>query len=574
MLDGIMSLKSRGFECAGAAVQNNNELFHRRIFDYTKVPDENTEDNESSPVLAECGRLNRCSAPCSVLMPSTNNLYAVAVDGNIDNFHTLKKWCGEPFAITTNEDLILALLCVTTRDDKPQDKMETLRTLSAMLEGSPTIAFICNNQKAIYCMVGAKPLLIGTNKNGYYISSELSALDEASDKYISLCKGELVKITEDRIYIYDKNLKKVKKSANTISKPEKNPCEYSYSEQLLTLPSITKDILGQYVNDTKLHFEKTKLTARLLGRLDNIILTGSGSSFNIADIIRSHLELMTDIPVWALPAGELCHSGAIVDSDTLIIPMSASGESTDTILSTIRAKELGARAVGICCKKYSHLERICDSILVADSDFSNSSPIMQCNTAIYFTACLLSLFISNKLDIAKDMYVNLALKMAQMLPGKILTATKELPSLTMLATRLSARSKIIITGLGADYPLSVEGASMLNSISSLSCVPCQICGLLSSYGTSISEYTVIVPITNEKYLHVITPYLLRAKVLGAEIIILTLSNIEEEIKDFDNIVSFDDSIPLFNPLIILGAIYKTATIIDEINNSNRLDEVI
>lgn len=567
-------MKNRGFECVGTAVQNNNELIHRRIFDYTKVPDEQTEGNDTSPALAECGRLTRGSTPCSVLMPSTNNLYAVAVDGHIDNFHRLKKWCGEPFPIVTDEDLILAMLCVTTKDDKPQDKMENLRTLSTMLEGSPTIAFICNNQKAIYCMVGAKPLLIGISKNGYSISSELSALYEAADKYISLCKGELVKITGDRAYIYDQNLKRIKKSINTVGKVKSNPCEYSYSEQLLTLPSITKDVFNQYVKDNKLHFEKTKLTARLLNRLDNIILTGSGSSFNIAGIIRSHLELMADIPVWALPAEELRHSGAIIDRDTLIIPLSASGESTDTILSTIRAKELGARAVGICCRKNSGLERICDSILVADSDFSACSPVMQCNTAIYFTACLLSLFISNKLDIAKDMYVNLALKMAQMLSGKILTATKELPSLTMLATRLSARSKIIITGLGADYPLSVEGAAVLNRISSLSCIPCQICSLLSSYGTSISEYTIIVPITNEEYLPVITPYLLRAKVLGAEIIILTLSNIEEEIKDFDNIVSFDDSIPIFNPLILLGAIYKTTTIIDEINNSNRLDEVI
>lgn len=558
----------------GLAVQNNNELVHLRIFDYTKAPDDSSEGSDFSPALAECTRLSRGSAPTSVLMPSTNNLYSVAVDGRIDNFHALKKWSGEPFPIVTEEDLILALLCVTTKDDKPQDKMDTLRTLSNMLAGSPTIAFMCNNQKAIYCIAGAKPLIIGINKNGYYISSELSALSDSADKYITLSIGELVKITEDRVYIYDKNLKRVKKSVTAISKVNTNSSEYSHSEQLLTLPSITKDIFSQYVRDNKMHFERTKLTSRRLNRFDNIILTGSGSSFNIAGIIRSHLELMADIPVWALPSGELCRSGAIIDSDTLFIPLSASGESTDTILATIRAKELGASAVGICCKKNSHLERICDSVLVADSDFSSSAPAIQCNTAMYFTAGLLSLFISNKLDIAKDMYINLALKMAQMLSGKILTATKVLPSLTMLATRLSARSNIIITGLGADYPLSCEGAAVLGSISALSCVPCHICSLLSSYGTNISEHTIIVPITNEDYLPIITPHLLRAKVLGAEIIILTLSNIEAEIKDFDNIVSFDDSIPLFNPLIILSAIYKTTTIIEEINNSNRLDEAI
>lgn len=507
-------------------------------------------------------------------MPSTNNLYAVAVDGRIDNFHALKKWSGEPFPIVTNEDLILALLCIISNDDKPQDKMDTIRTLSNMLEGNPTIVFICSNQKAIYCIGGAKPLLIGINKNGYYISSEISALCENADKYTALNIGELARITEDKIYICDRNLKRLKKTVNAVNMTPADNIEYSYSEQLLTLPSITKDIFSQYARDNKLHFEKTKLSSRRLNRLENIILTGSGSSFNIAGIIRSHLELMTDIPVWALPSGELCHSGTIIDDNTLVIPISASGESTDTILSAVRSNGLGAKTVAICCKKNSQLERICDSVIVAEGEFSNSSPVMQCNTAMYFTACLLSLFISNKLNIAKDMYVNLALKMAQMLSGKILTATKELPSLTMLATRLSARSKIIITGLGADYPLSAECASVLSSISSLSCIPCHICSLLSSYGTNISEQTIIVPITNSEYLPIVTPYLLRAKVLGAEIIILTLSNTEEEIKDFDNIISFDDSIPLFNPLIILSAIYKTAVIIDEINNSNRLDEAI
>lgn len=525
-------------------------------------------------MLAECSRLSRGTAPSGVLLPSANNLYAVAVDGRIDNFHTLKKRSGEPFSIATNEDLILALLCVTANNDKPQDKTETMRSISNMIEGNPTIAFICNNQKAIYCIAGAKPLLIGITKNGYYISSELGALRENANRYIAMNSGEFAKITEDRIYFCDRNLKRIKKSVYAIDKAPAGNMEYSYSEQLLTLPAITRDIFSQYVWDNKLHFEKTKLTSRRLNRFENIILTGSGSSFNTAGIIRSHLELMADIPVWALPSGELCRSGAIINDDTLVIPLSASGESTDTILAVLRAKELGAKVIGICCKKNSQLERICDSVIVAEGEFSSTAPVMQCNTAMYFTACLFSLFISNKLSIAKDMYVNLALKMAQMLSGKILTATKELPSLTMLATRLSARNKIIIAGLGADYPLSCECASVLSSISSLSCTPCNICSLLSTYKTDISEQTVIVPITNSEYLNTVTPCLLRAKALGAQIIILTLSNIEEEIKDFDSIVSFDDSIPLFNPLIILSAVYKTAVIIDEINNSNRLDEAI
>lgn len=572
LFDGINALKNRGFESAGIATQGNNELLHYKLSCNTGPPKSPLIKEEISLGLASCGKLIRGSAPCAVTRPATNNLYAVAVDGTIGNFYELKKWCDDPFPIITDEDLILAMLCVTTKDEEPTDKLKDLQSLAPMLQGDVTFAFICNNQKAIYCSVGAKPLVIGMNKKGFYLASELSAISETADKYLALSKGEIAKITKDKVYIYDCNLKKIKKSVFTVGNDTGQSGDYSYSEQLLTLPSTTKEVLNQFVKDSKLHFEQTKLSSRLLNRLDSIILTGAGSSYNIAGIIRCHLELLTDIPVWAIPSGELRHNGAIINSDTLVIPISTTGESTDTILSAIRAKELDARVIGICCNKYSQLSRICDYVICPDVSVSSSSQSMQCNIAMYFSACLLSLYISNKSGVAKDLYINVTLKIAEMLSGKILTATKAVPTLTTLASRLSARSNIIITGLGADYPLSLEASAALNNIAKINSGTCRITELITRYNDTLGGCTIIVPITNEEYLSVVTPHLLRARTLGAEIIILTLSGIEEEIKDFDNIISFNDSIPLFNPMIILSAIYKATTIIEEINNSNRLDD--
>lgn len=573
LFKGINALKHRGFDSAGIAVQCNNELLHYKLSCNTEAPKSPLIKDEICLGLASCGNLVRSTIPCAIARPATNNLYSVAVDGIVDNFHILKKWCNNPFPVVTDEDLILAMLCVTTPEDTPSEKLEDLMSIASMLEGNATVAFICNNQKAIYCIVGAKPLVVGMNKAGFYVSSELKAIEKLVDKYIALSNGELVKITKDKVYIFDHSLKKIKKPVLAIEQNTEQICDYSFSEEISTLPSLTRDIFCQFVTDFKLDFDKTKLSSRLLNRIDSIILTGSGSSYNIACIIRCHLELLTDIPILSIPSGELKHNGAIINSSTLVIPISASGESTDVLSSIIRAKELDAKVVGICCNQSSQLSRLCDSIICPAIDTPPKSSSMQSKIAMYFSACLLSLYISAKTGVAKDLYINVALKMAEMLSGKILTATKSLPNLTNLATRLSARSNIITTGVDADYPISIEASSAFCNIAKINTSSCRATELIPRYGESLNGCTVIATITNEDYLPVITPYLLRAKALGAEITILTLSGIEEEICDFENIISFNDSIPLFNPLIILSAIYKTATVIEEINSSNRLDDV-
>lgn len=569
---GIKLLEKRGSDMSGFALKINEEILSIKVKGNADVLSQEIKDDDilSFAGIAQTGRAYRCKASDASANPSSNNLFAVAMDGIIDNFDSLKHWCANPFPINTDEDLLLALLCITNSSDKTELLIKT----DSMLMGNPTYAFVCNNEDAVYCKKGNAPLVIGMASDGFFISSEINALIPFASKYILLGDGEFARITKNKASVFDINLKKIKKSLLPV--PEKSYIESNYilSDEIYYCPLTVKETYNNFVKNSKLSFEYIKMTHRSIDRLSRIIITGSSGSFNVAKISGYNFEMLTDIPTFVRPAGELRYSGTVMDKNTLLIAISHRGENEDTISCVKRAQAFGAKTIAVTNNSSSYLALLCNEIINPGCDFDCGDISLRSFVSNYLAMCFLSLYIGWKNSVVTELYLNVAIKMAEMLPGKISASVKNTPLLEKAANKILCSKNVFVAGLGADWALSYEAAQKLREISRINAGAYCISELINTASCLLDSSSLIVAlITNKELMQKSLRYLRYAKTTGAKIIIVTTANIEEEITDFDNIISFNDSVPIFNALPCITGIYKLAVIINDMRNQNDIDKV-
>lgn len=572
LADGLESLEKRGKETSGIALKNMDDIFSvKTVGNASALKQKLLKINNTATIgIAQCDNAARCKASPLTAKPAANNMYAVVMDGYIDNFDDLKRQSGHPFPIATDEDLLLAMLCVLNQPEK----IELAGKIAAMIVGTPSFMFFSNEADVLYCRAGSQPLLIGIGENGFYISSELNTLTRLCAKYTSLDFGESARITKNKLTVYDSKYRKIKKVL--LATPQEIHFEnnYPFKDEIFYCPLAVKETYKNFIHNAKLDFEDLKLTRRSVEKIKRIILTGSGSSYNVAKISQYNFEMLTDIPCMACEAGELRYAGSIMDKSTLMIAISHRGENDSTIACVRRAKTFGAKIICLTSNKTSSLARLSDRIINPNCDFDVSDISFRSYISNYLAMSFFTLYLGYKNSVVNELYLNVTIKMAEMLSGKVFSSIKSSAAFENTAEILHTCSTVYVTGLGADYALSLEGAQKLQQIGKLDAFAYPVCRLSQTQEELLSDKVVIALITNKELLQKTLYDLRKIKNKGARVLIITTSNIEEEIKDFESILAFNDSIPLFNPIICICSVYKIAVLTDEIKSKPIIDEAV
>lgn len=566
---GISSLEKRGADTTGIVIKCKDDFIAIKTKGGTSDLKQKAAavKNESTIGIAQCDKAMRCKATQLTAKPACNNLFAAAMDGTIENFDDLKRWTNNPFPIATDEDLLLAMLCV----GNDPNKLEIIKKFDTLIRGTPSYAFISNDENTIYCKAGSRPIVIGISSNGFYLSSEIGAITSLADRYIFLDENEAAKITADKAIIFDSRYKKIKKTILETPDAVYFENDYSIKDEIFYCPLTVKETYRRFIQNSKINFDNLKLNHRAVDKLSRIIITGTGGSYNTAEISAYNFSMVTDIPTNAYPAGELRYSGCVIDRNTLLIAISHRGESEDTIACVKRFKAIGAKTIAVTSNASSYLAKLCDSIINPNCDFDINEISLRSFISNYLAMSFLALHIGCKSGIVNELYLNVTIKMAEMLPGKISSAIKPSPAIEKAAGMLSQTENVFVTGLGADYALSLEGADKLRKIAKVNASAYCVSELVQKCTSILDGSLVIAFITNKELLHKALYSLRRAKALGAKIIIITTENIEEEINDFESIISFNDSVPLLNPPACIAGLYKIAIIADEIKNKTEIE---
>lgn len=564
VLSGIELLKKRGRHTAGCALLTDCTI-HTVKTDCFSDSLRNkfaSSDTDCFCALAACADAYRTKPSAITAPPSSNNLFAVAIDGVVENFDYLKRWCQNPFPIATDEDLLLALLCVANK----LNKIELAQKINSLVEGNPTFCFFANDENALYVFCGNGPVVIAVDDGGFFVSSELGAVIPFTKKYFVMNSGEYAKLTPDRVTVFDSRLKRVKKSLLPV--PENSGFENGHilCDEVYYCPLAVRETYSRLVKDGNLDFDYLRFNKRNTDKISRIFLIGSSGLYNCAKIAEYNFSMLTAIPVQAYRSEEFLYSGAVIDRNTLVIAVSDSGEREADTACVRRAKGHGAKTIAFCSDGNSALVRECDAFVNVGCDCACDDASLRGYLSNYLALSFFALYLGNRSGVISRLYLSVTLKIAEMLAGKISSAVKNTPALEMAAVQMREAQNILVCGMGADYALSLEIAQKLRQIARVSASAVSICEISETAGGMLEKSLLVAVLSNKDLSGKSLFYLRRAKALGAQIIIFTTSNIEESIEDFENIIAFDDSIALFNALSILTGLYKTAVLIDEFNN--------
>lgn len=561
LINGINALDHRGGEVTGMALKIKEDLICvRNIGKVDKIIDDvNGISVDCKIGLAQTSRCNRAKPSTLTASPAYNNMFCVAMDGGIDNFDFLKSRTGNPFPICTDEDLLLALLCINAGNNY----VDLAFSVSNIIEGAPTFAFFCSNDNSIYCKKGLAPLFIGVSKDGYYLSSELGALQGVAIRYLPLEDGEIARISADRVVIYDAKKRRVKRTAVPFIERKALDNDYPIGDEVFYCPLAIKSVVKQFVKDNKLDFPMLKLSRHNIDRIDRIIITGEGSSYYSAMLGAGAFGILTDVPTYAVPSGELAYSTHILNKYTLVISVSNSGESISTIIATKRALLAECKTIVITPNTSSYLAQIGDALIPLNEGVANSSSSPNCFMSSYMALAFLALFIGAKSSVVDELYMSVVLKMAESLSGKVSSSVKSSPMISNAVSLLCSSSRIVTTGYLGDNALALEAGLRLRSIANISSINCPLNELECLLGKDVKDSLLIAFISDDRCMPQVMSHLRRARSLGANVLIYTATNIEDEISGFDNIVSVNDSVPLLNPLPIISSFYKTIALAGE-----------
>ena len=513
--------------------------------------------------LAEISQEIRFKASAIAAPPSSNNLFAVALDGDIENFGTLKKYCSEPFPIISNEDLALAFLCTA----KEKSRIEAAAKLAAFLPKETGFAFIPCDEEAIYCKSGISKLVIGTSQNGSFVSSELGAILPFCEKFAILESGEIAKLTKDKILISDCRQKRIKKTFQPVSSALASIGFSPYAETN-RIPLAIKETVCRFVETRKINFDYLKLKKKYINKINKIIIVGSDYSKATATAAKSLFETYCSVNCDALECVEFLCSSAPLDKNTLVIIICESGEGKNAIKCANKAEKQSAKTIALTSNKTSSLARECNYLICPNERYFNLDTAIGCFLSDYLALCLFALYLGDRMGIISELYMGVSVKMAEMLFGIVSSATKGSPSLSAAANSLSLAENIYVCSVGNDFSLADEAAQKMRAILKkkvYSLSPFEISELPEGI---ISASTVFALLTNNESYHSALSAVHRAQSRGASVIILTSETVEEELIGFENIISFNDSLAVFNPLPCIASVYKIALLANGKDRSN------
>lgn len=458
---------------------------------------------------------------------------------------------------------------LTVAINDKSEKLETLLDLAekeslSTLEDRITYAVFNKTANSLILHCGRSPMVIGASNDSYYFSTNLISLAPKCEKYIELDEGKTATIFNNRLTIISHNGRKEKPIFQPIPKNDYIENHCNYGEEILYISSVIKEAYKSLTKDGGINLPSVKFNHRELERIDQIILTGSGNSYFVAKTFEASMELLTDIRAIAIPSIELMSTKGVIDKSTLVIAISHSGESLNTIDAVKRAKDNGAKIIAITDNSMSYLARLCKNTINPQCDFSSLNYSLCAYQVDYLALSILGIYLGGKIGYMSDLYISVTLKLAEMLQGKLGYSTRNRNELIPVAREISGYHQIIVTGYNSDLGLAEEIASKIRTIANLPAFPLAIDQILPL------PNTIIIPIiSNSADLEIITPYLKAIKD-NAPMIIFTTDSIAEELEIKDGVVTVSDSLPLFNPITLATSLYQTTLLIDSNNNESSL----
>ena len=473
LTEGLEHLEYRGYDSAGIAIINNEVISSYKkegnVSELTKSLDGKLNSNIgiAHTRWATHGKPSKENAHPHL---SENNI-AIVHNGIIENYLDLKNkfFKDSTFVSETDSEVLAHLINVFLKENQILD---AVHMALAEVKGSYAIAVLDkNNPDKIVVARNGSPLLIGFGNNENYIASDAQAVIKHTNKFVYLEDGDLATVTADEVKIYDKdknNIRRETKKSNLSSESNsKGDFEHFMLKEIFEQPEAVKStIQDRIINNTVPKEILGPNAEKFLDKFKVVQIIACGTSFHAALVAKHWLERLAGIPCHAEIASEFRYRRHAVQKDTLLICISQSGETADTLsaLREIKSEDYYVGTIAVCNVPESSLARECDSTIITQAGPEIGVASTKAFTTQLTALMLLIIVLGKKFEITDDLENSLCTQLKG-LPEKIKSTLALDSKIAQLAEIFSDKEHALFLGRGSHYPIAREGALKLKEIS-------------------------------------------------------------------------------------------------------------
>ena len=558
ILDGLSKLEYRGYDSAGLAVVEEGRIF----IDKKSGKLSNLKESLKEKVhLANIGightRWATHGVPSDVNSHphcSCDGKVAIVHNGIIENYSALKSELiekGYKFISDTDSEVIAQLFSYFYNGDL----LETIKKVKNRLKGSYALGIIHEAEpEKIVCTRKESPLIIGIGKNSNFIASDVPAILKYTRDVIFLENDEIAILEREKVRVYDKNLNSIEKSINKIQwdmeQASKNGYPHFMLKEIEEQPEVVNKTLEFYTKEDG----KEKLTDLFekidFSKVQEIDIIACGTTYYAGLQGANYLKKIANFKSNVEIASEYRYSDPIIDERNVVIFVSQSGETLDTLMALRLAKSKGAKTIAITNVVGSTISREADVVIYTLAGPEISVASTKAYTAQVITFYLLSLEIALKLNrITEDKYKNYILK-AHSLNGKIKEIFNSKEKIKGIAETIKDKKNGFYIGRGIDEKVAREGSLKMKEITYIHTEAFPAGELKHGTIALIENGTMVVVVaTQENMIEKIVSNIKELKARGAYIISITKNSYKDIREVSDKVLYISDIDDLLAPVL-------------------------
>lgn len=471
---GLEKLEYRGYDSAGIAVVNKDEMKIVKCKGRLKNLEEKLEEiSIDSHVGIGHTRWATHGEPSDVNShPHVNHKGNIAVvhNGIIENYLEIKeelKKSGYSFVSETDTEVIPYLIDMYYDGDLKKAVMKAIKKL----KGAFALGVLSLDEKdKLIAVRKDSPLIIGLGEGENFIASDIPAvIDWTKDIYI-LENGEMAEITKDHVSIMDFEgnpiQKKVYKVTWDIDEAKKGGYDHFMIKEIFEQPKAIKDTLMSRIDDSgKINLDNIDIKSEDIKNIEKIYIVACGTAYHAGLVGKALIEKYARIPVLTDIASEFRYNNPFIDEKTLMIVVSQSGETADTLAALRLAKEKKAKVLAVCNVVGSSISREADYVFYTWAGPEIAVASTKAYTTQVVSLALIALYMADMKGTIDEFEYKKVLEEVKVLPEKIEKILESQSNIKSAASYISKSSDIFYIGRGFDYYLAMEGSLKLKEVS-------------------------------------------------------------------------------------------------------------
>ena len=549
LLDSLSKLEYRGYDSAGIAVFENGEITVEKAKGELKNLREKVAEHKP---MGHCGightRWATHGEPSDINShPHGNKRVSIVHNGIIENYKDIKNFLiekGYTFISETDTETVAKLLDYYYEGDPVDAIIKTLKDV----RGAYALGIVFKDfPDRIFAVRKDSPLIIGAGDEENFIASDVPAILKYTRNYYLLEENEIATIKSDRVEFCDMHKLPIKKEVQVsnldMDAAEKGGYEHFMLKEIYEQPKAVRDTLAPRIHNGRIEIEELQMTDQEISQIKKIMIVACGSAYHTGVTAKYLFEGISRIPAEVDLASEYRYRDPIFQEHTLVIVVSQSGETADSLAALRESKRNGQTTLGIVNVVGSSIAREADKVMYTWAGPEISVATTKAYSAQLAAFYLLALrFAEAKKSISAEEYQELTDSLLK-LPQQIEEILKDRGCIQRFANRYLAAEHIFFIGRGIDYAISLEGSLKLKEISYIHSEAYAAGELKHGTISLIEDGTLVVALATQEQLYPkMVSNIAEVKTRGAFVMALT----NENNKDMEQTADYVIKVPKTN----------------------------